>query len=296
MKCYLCKSDSYNVLFLKNGFRVVKCNKCDFVFVADPPIQKSLDNYYKFFDYKYDDCLENRIRNDAKLSLTTIRKFSNNRKLLLDIGCGRGYFIDEAIKYNFITQGVDTSKKNINYCRNVLHLNVKHTDIFKYKLNIPFDIITLNQIIEHLTKPELLLRRIRRLLKNNGLLYIATPNIESLNYKLYRSNSDYMIPPEHLGFYSKKTLRYLLSETGYKILKTGSWGYKEEMSGIYKAIFKRNQIYDIPHAQIDNQINKNYQPVKAVKVLLDKFISSSTYHILRFNGYGSMIEVLAIKK
>jgi 2-polyprenyl-3-methyl-5-hydroxy-6-metoxy-1,4-benzoquinol methylase len=99
---------------------------------------------------------------------------------IVDLGCGMGHFLNFLVneKYNNYI-GIDVSEENIQYCRKN-KFNVISGDIFDFlkDTNDKYDVIVMNDIIEHFEKSEinLLLQLIFKSLQKNGRVIIKTPN------------------------------------------------------------------------------------------------------------------------
>lgn len=108
--------------------------------------------------------------------------FPKNKEIkILDIGCGMGhfmYFLKKEGYRNYL--GIDISKECIEFCKEK-KFNVQHIDIFEFlKTNKAFfDIIVMNDIIEHLNRKEIIeiLELIHNNLNENGKIFIKTPNM-----------------------------------------------------------------------------------------------------------------------
>jgi SAM-dependent methyltransferase len=77
-----------------------------------------------------------------------------------------------------------------------------------------FDVVTAIEVLEHVEDPLAELRRIRRLLKPEGLFFYTTGNAEPHKDDLIQW--PYVIPEIHLNFYEPETLRRALVETGFR--------------------------------------------------------------------------------
>ncbi|MGH7820100.1 MAG: class I SAM-dependent methyltransferase, partial [Candidatus Binatia bacterium] len=80
-----------------------------------------------------------------------------------------------------------------------------------------FDVVMLQQVIEHSTSPQALLQRARGLLKPEGILYVGTPNSTGLLARARGERFGYWIPPEHVFHYGPRSLRYLLERNGFEV-------------------------------------------------------------------------------
>jgi Methyltransferase domain len=82
-----------------------------------------------------------------------------------------------------------------------------------------FSLITLFHVIEHVPDPSIILTIIHQLLEVNGLIAIETPNIDSIDAKIFKKEywGGYHIP-RHWNLFSTKTLANLIENHGFKIV------------------------------------------------------------------------------
>ena len=294
--CLLCSSKNYRFLGIKNHFNVVRCNICSLTYIRPLPSKRSLEKLYEKFDYSNALVAEKVIRKDALESLIKIERFTRMRSLI-DIGCGRGYFLDEARKRKWIVFGIDYSNEVIGYASKDLYLPVERADIFSFKSKRKFDVVTLNQVIEHVTQPNLLIEQCNKLLNPGGLLYIATPNISSLLAKLKKLDFDYLMPPEHIGYYNYETLSRLLNDNGFTVLKCSFWSYSSDLAGLIKRLIKRKEGISLAKNKKKNTSALNYSLGKKLKHLLfDRFFCEIFYRVLNLRHWGTIIEIIAVKQ
>ena len=294
-KCYVCGSNKSRILWVKNGYRINRCVICNFVFVSNLPTKVTLNKFYQNFDYHNPEIAERVIRHDAKNSIRKILRFKTHRANMLDVGCGRGFFLDEAKKIGFDVYGIDSSKSVIKYAQEILGLNVVNNDIMSYKPNRKFSIIVLNQVIEHFSKPLDLINKCASLLESKGLIYIATPNINSISAKISKEKFNYLCPPEHLGYFNNETLPMLLHANALRPLYTGSWGYSEDLAGIIKNLLKSNSI-----GNGKGLLKETKKPIMSINkrvkfILFDIFFCKIFFRLLNIHGMGSNLEVIAVK-
>lgn len=158
---------------------------------------------------------------NSYLNFLKNKKINLENKKICDIGCARGVFLEKIITKN-ICYGFDVSKYAINECKkkypNMLD-SFKVLDLNSSGLNkdFQFDIITLFDVIEHLSNFSNLKNIINDNLKNGGFLVITTPNANSL-LKLLLGKKKYIgeIDKTHTILFTPYTLDFFLRRSGLK--------------------------------------------------------------------------------
>lgn len=297
--CYLCNSDKYKTLYIKNTFTIVQCSNCEFIYVLKKLDKSIIEKYYNNFDYKSIVKAEKAIKKDARRSCSVLDKFISNRSNLFDIGCGRGFFLEEAQKRGWTVAGIDSSTSMARYAKEELHLNVECGDIMSYESKNKYDLVTLHQVVEHFDDPISLLKTCYKLLNKGGYVYIATPNINSLSSRVQKKNFDHLIPPEHLSYFSRGTLKMALEKAGFQLIYSGSWSYHADLGGIIKTLMSKQPLKYKEGKSADNLPNsKDFRTslVKKVKsFLFDSLFCQFLYPILNFNSWGTNLEIIAQK-
>ena len=87
-----------------------------------------------------------------------------------------------------------------------------------------FDVVTIIDVIEHMTEPRQFMQEVHRILKPSGLVLIMTPNVASWARKIMKGKwPHYKL--EHILYFNPHSLYFLLSETGFEVGSIGS-GFK----------------------------------------------------------------------
>lgn len=299
MNCYICYGGEYTDYSNINDYILVRCSTCGFVYAKNPPTTRFSNKFYSWFDYKDQEYTQRRITQDAIRSLNKINRIAKRKGDLLDIGCGRGYLLNVARNMGWRVFGIDFSKAVVDFAKTNFNLKVKVSDIYSYNTNKKFDLIILNQVIEHLVNPHEVINKCEKMLRKNGLLYIATPNIKSLSSLVLKNEFEHLIPPEHLGYYEIRSLRRLLFEHRLKIIYGGSWGYSENLAGIIKKIVvnRKLSIHKLNGNQANNiTVTEKISSIKRLKIILfDKILCHIFYRLLNIGYLGINLEVIARK-
>lgn len=148
---------------------------------------------------------------------------------LLDIGCGEGRF-GEAVKRKFPgceTWGVEpvTEAAAEAKTRNDNLINASIGAVGELPQNY-FDVVTMNDVLEHIDYSEPVLAAIKKLLKPGGRLVLSLPNVRFyLNMRdlIFHKDWEYkdfgILDRTHMRFFTQKSAERLLRENGYKILE-----------------------------------------------------------------------------
>lgn len=164
----------------------------------------------------------------------------------MEVGCAVGFLLDEARQEGWNVNGVEPSNWASDYAKNKFGLDVFCGTIETANFpNSNFDVIVLSDTIEHLADPKQALYKIRRILKPDGVLYINTPDINSLSSRIFKARW-WGINQFHLYYFNKATLNQLLTATGFKIIKWGSYSrtftilyWLEKLRNYNKGLFKK---------------------------------------------------------
>lgn len=161
---------------------------------------------------------------------------------LLDVGCGSGRFVCYMAKHGWDTIGYDFSPKAYELADQQRNGRVRIIDGKLSDHELPehsFDVITLWQVFEHIAEPLLLLVELRRLLRPDGLLVIAVPNIESFQATLTGKRWWGLDIPRHLSHYSPQSLHQALKSGGFDILRINHFSYRYAPYALFHSLLDR---------------------------------------------------------
>jgi|SRR3989338_3436480 len=228
VQCDICASSAYNHYFDRNdGQTVVQCKDCGFCYLNPKPDQRYLDSIYKKRSYfknntntiGYSDyfCYQqgNMFWQIMKKKISKILKSKISK--CLDIGCAAGDFLQLMTRDGAVGYGVELSSYAAKLAteKNLVVYNKKFEDVhFKDH----FELITLFDVIEHVESPTQLMKKVCSLLNSDGLVVITTPNL----YKYYLDGKQwtgFTNSHEHLYFFTPNTIKQLLVQSGFTLLK-----------------------------------------------------------------------------
>jgi 2-polyprenyl-3-methyl-5-hydroxy-6-metoxy-1,4-benzoquinol methylase len=165
-------------------------------------------------------------------ALQVLAQYLPHKGRLLDVGCAKGVFLDVARRQKWQVVGLEISEWASQYARKELGLDVWAGTLEDAPWpDASFDAITAFDLIEHLVDPEGAIARARRLLREDGMLLIETPNASSvlhlgaeLAFKLTAIKwplvQIYGIRPGgHVAFFDRDSLAHLLHDRGFEVVR-----------------------------------------------------------------------------
>ena len=144
-----------------------------------------------------------------------IQKYSLQKpSSILDFGCGTGTFLEECKKNNMEISGVEPS----NTARNQAERKTAEKIAADIK-EIPktFDVITMWHVLEHVSDLKETIQTLKGHLNENGTMFIAVPNHQSLDGKKYREFWAGYDVPRHLWHFTRETMTLLLAQHDLKL-------------------------------------------------------------------------------
>lgn len=233
--CLLCNHNLLKDVYPNEHPYLVRCTNCEFVFFKKIPTLNELIKNYNNYP-RHDSISPLTIKRYHEI-LSSFEKYRKTGKVI-DVGCGNGHLLQQAKLFKWDVHGTEFTDNAVEYCiekgikmeKGVLNIN-------NYEAS-SFDCVFFIEVIEHINNPIEEIRKFETLLRKGGVLYITTPNFISFSSRYLKSKWGSVEFPEHLCYYSPKTLNKLLVEHGFKkvSLKTTGVGIssikpKSEISG-----------------------------------------------------------------
>jgi 2-polyprenyl-3-methyl-5-hydroxy-6-metoxy-1,4-benzoquinol methylase len=198
-----------------------------------------------------------------------------DNKVFLDFGCSTGYFgnLIKKAKNNKVF-GVEISE-DVKEARKVLDgVYVFDLDgewpkeIYEQK----YDYLFFGDIIEHLKDPQKALEKARALLKEDGLVFISTPNVAHISVRLELMGGNFEYEPmgildsTHLKYFTKKSLTKLVQEAGYN-LKSIDFSANDYPNNVIEGILAKEGLQ--PTEKFWKMINKPEARAFQYKLILE---------------------------
>ena len=202
-------------------YRIVRCAGCELVFVRNRIDSRRLDEFYNQAsggDPSYDPdnlvCLNyyyGRLR-DA------IREWQPRAGRILDVGGSGGFFLD--VMEGWERHGTEIVRHDAARAAARYGANIFCGPFEAYpERSGTFDVITMQDVFDHIPDPTACLARCRRLLREGGLLVIKVHDVSCLYAKVSGRHFYAVIPPSHLFYYSRRSLATMLDRGGFTFLR-----------------------------------------------------------------------------
>jgi 2-polyprenyl-3-methyl-5-hydroxy-6-metoxy-1,4-benzoquinol methylase len=213
-KCLLCGSENKKI-FLKtydkfnteDKYLYKKCVKCGLV-----ALDERIDNK-EFYTY-------NRLKKLSKAHLFVLWMFYNRlRKFkkrgdILDFGCGSGNLAKFLSNKGYNVDCLEVDETAIEWVKEFHKLPITRSILDK-----KYDAILLDGVLEHLPDPIFELNNIREHLKENGIVIITVPNINSFQAKIFKGEWFHLDAPRHLNHFYKNSFKKMMHKANLKIIK-----------------------------------------------------------------------------
>lgn len=202
-------------------FDLVRCDRCEFVYLNPRPDEKEMEKHYPGFIYAGAEFP--KIIPPA--FLWRMWQIENRKEggRLLDVGCGDGFFLAVALQRGWEVYGLDNSPGAIDAAKQKFGDRVTLDTLSKACYpSASFDVVTLFEVLEHLPNPIDHLREIHRILKPGGWICLSVPNFASLERWIFGRWWVGLDAPRHLQQFTPESLRFFLKESGFEVVDLSS--------------------------------------------------------------------------
>ena len=229
--CDICGSGKSTILFVKEGFVHVRCDVCGLVYVNPRLADHIKGQIYSGTAEMGDESLTSSQVKRLTSELQRLEKYRNTNQVL-EIGPGKGWFLEQAMKFGWEVWAVEV---NIKALSRLQQMGIKHVltgsaDSFQ----VPeghFDVIRMWDVIEHLPSPMSALSLSHRALRRGGLIRLSTTNFASLSRMVNGPEWVYLNGADHITLFEPETILSALKRSGFsKInIRTRSFNLRKKL-------------------------------------------------------------------
>lgn len=230
---------------VKKDYSIVRCKFCGFYYL-NPKLELTSNEWQILYDTEYfvpmNKWLERRRKKDLVKRFNKFQQYSKNRiNRYLDVGAGEGYGLIEANGRGWKTYGIDITDHRIPEAK-TSKIIFKQSDLISAAFpDNYFDCIYVDSVLEHVPNPMELLRELKRILADGGVIYIGVPNENSLfaislqiafNLTGRSGESSRLKPftsPFHIGGFTRNSLRLAIRNNGLSVIKLRNFASKSDI-------------------------------------------------------------------
>jgi len=197
---------------------IFACRNCTFVFKSPTPTDAYLHRHYVESGEAYLTSLAeelDEVRRDFHIARHLLCDAFPRGGSILDVGCASGFFL-ETLGQNWNRHGLEVFHLAAERARQRPRIVVHECEFASAGFDKEsFDVVSLFDVVEHLSDPLPLFREARRIVKSGGWLILGTGNAGSFAARTSGSRWTYMCLPEHLSFFTRRALRNGLAKVGF---------------------------------------------------------------------------------
>ena len=211
------------------GHDIIECDACGFKHALPLPRAEDMERAYRE-DYYASEKPTFLVRAGedqawAQLAQTDrLEIFESllppDRRRLLDIGCGPGFFLETAMRRGWLAHGIEPSRQAAAHARG---LGAEVIEGFFNGASAPtlgrFDVIHLNNVLEHIPDPTHLIALAHGMLESGGVICVNVPNdfspLQIAGMTAAGTDDWWVAPPHHLNYFDFDSLSALLDRQGF---------------------------------------------------------------------------------
>lgn len=215
------------------GFDVIECEACGFAHVLPLPSVEELETVYRddYYLTEKPTYLSHAREDEEWLTMSFADRFvqfeellPSERRRILDVGTGPGYFLATGRDRGWSVQGIEPSRAAAAHARDQLGLDIVEgflaADTVE-RLRV-CDVVHLSQVLEHVPDPAGLLELAASRLEPGGLLCVSVPNDFSPFQRVLETADGFapwwIAPPHHLNYFTFDSLERLMTRAGFEPL------------------------------------------------------------------------------
>lgn len=220
------------VIDRKNGYDIIDCAECGFIHIEPIPSGESMEAIYKdtyyeeekprFIERQTEDIEWWNVIYDDRLDFME-KTLASDRRRILDIGCGPGFFLKRAAGRGWRGVGIEPSSKAAKHAEG-LGLDVRNAILERAGIEKErFDAIHMSEVLEHIPDPAGMIERTFNLLNDGGIICVIVPNDYNPLQAALRDKPGcepyWISPPHHINYFTFDSMEGLLKKKGFDIIE-----------------------------------------------------------------------------
>ena len=207
-------------------YKTVQCKACGFAFMNPYPSDAFLDAHYAAsnlygFDGEHAEYYDRAVIDRRDLIESLLNRYAGKRKRgrAVDFGAGIGIAVAALNGLGFEAIGLDKNPRASAVGRRLFDVDIIDCEIGEVRDGI--DLLTMFDVLEHIKYPARFLAGIRASLAEGACFIGVVPNYYALGRYLHGAHSATISFPQHVSYFSRRTLEHTLDAGGFDTLYIG---------------------------------------------------------------------------
>jgi 2-polyprenyl-3-methyl-5-hydroxy-6-metoxy-1,4-benzoquinol methylase len=301
--CPICNTHNEDPCYVRpDNCNVVRCTKCSCYFVSPCPSESHLTDFYQNYHKNHFgsgidknvetlrwECENSYTVDDPRLIFLKkdmeIAQSSSYR--VLDFGCGTGSFLYQAKLAGANIRGIELDESAVSICHQLGLVSVENGGIESLdSINDKFNLIVLNDVIEHPLNPGILIAQLANLLTEAGKIMIWTPNGDEIESD--KDKVTLRVDLEHMQYLTSGAIKELCYQSNLEVFHYAQLGYPTEVNFIHR---QKTNDFKFGAKSILVRVVKYFGLERNIKQLL-KYIRISTAENRAPNGNYHLFTIL----
>ena len=201
-------------------YQMLRCGKCTLLYASEIYDEEYSNKLYNESSFEYSSEIDGLTKSYSETLKEGIKLLENSKKNFLEIGCGNGFMLLEALKLGFENvKGIEPSKDAISFADDKIKNFIQH-GIFdeNYIENEKYDLVFIAMIIEHVVDSNKFLENIYNVLKPGGVVICICHNERHFLAKILKENHP-IINDEHVAVFNEKALNLIFKKNKFSDVK-----------------------------------------------------------------------------
>ena len=222
------------ILTSKDGFDVIECGACGFKHIVPLSNREIQEEFYskEFYQKEIDQYINSHLKDadwwsiehNEKIDFFETNLSLKSEKRILDIGSGPGFFLKVASERGWESIGIEPGIPAFEFSSKNLGLNVKNEFFNRdtFNTNGKFNVVHLNNVLEHIIDPLEMLEMAREILLPNGIICMTSPNdfnpLQILALETLKKDPWWIVPKHHINYFDLFSFKSLLEKSEFRVL------------------------------------------------------------------------------
>lgn len=218
--------------------KLLSCSDCNHWWHNPLPVQECLNSLYEegsnsVIGSGWSDATKNDLSKPEKMLLALEKGYET--KNYLEVGVGKALLFNQFLSKGINCFGIELGQWGKN------NPNI-FPDLDDVPVSMQYDCMVAMDVLEHLSDPKVMLKKLSALANAKTRLYLSFPNNQSLRARFYKTKWRMILPYGHIHYFSYESAKKMLGDSGWKITTAQKTDlYKYERLRKIRRLFKPNE-------------------------------------------------------